>query len=93
MGNSSIFIFLKSPWFTSTEQALDWLKNTGQTYVKTDEELKSLIPVLEPIQTPTADAAVNSNQTPAKIQSRLSENKVSILNRSFRPSSKKKFNP
>lgn len=58
--------FLKSPWFTSTEQALDWLKNTGQSYVKTDEELKSLIPVLEPIQTPTADAAVNFTQTPAK---------------------------
>lgn len=42
--------FLKSPWMPSSHDALQWLKKHASEYIKTDHELETLIPVLEPIQ-------------------------------------------
>ena len=39
--------FLKSPWMTSTQEALEWLKKHSREFIRTDEELKIIIPVLE----------------------------------------------
>lgn len=39
--------FLKSPWMTSSQEALQWLKKHSGEYLKTDSELEHLIPVLE----------------------------------------------
>ena len=39
--------FLKSPWMTSTQEALEWLKKHSREFIRTDEELKTIIPVLE----------------------------------------------
>ena len=41
--------FLKSPWMNSTKEALNWLNKYGREFLRTDEELKTMIPVLEPI--------------------------------------------
>ena len=42
--------FLKSPWMNSSQDALKWLQRHASDYVKTDDELDHLIPVLEPMQ-------------------------------------------
>jgi hypothetical protein len=55
--------FLKSPWLTSTQQAMEWLQTHTNDYLRTDDELKSLIPVLEPIHQNSTDLSLDSNQT------------------------------
>jgi hypothetical protein len=55
--------FIKSPWFTSTRQALEWIQTSTSDYIKTDDELKSLIPVLEPIHQTSTELSLDSNQT------------------------------
>ena len=47
--------FLKSPWMNSSQDALKWLQRHASDYVKTDDELDHLIPVLEPMQQNSAD--------------------------------------
>jgi len=47
--------FLKSPWLSSSQDALRWLQKHAHDYVKTDHELQNLIPVLEPIQAEDAE--------------------------------------
>ena len=55
--------FLKSPLLTSTQQAMEWLQTHTNDYIRTDDELKSLIPVLEPIHQNSTDLSLDSNQT------------------------------
>lgn len=58
--------FLKSPWLTSTEEALQWLHSSAYEYVKTDSELKSLIPILEPLALTLDSATIDSTQETPK---------------------------
>ncbi|WP_038344688.1 hypothetical protein [Acinetobacter sp. A47] len=71
--------FLKSPWLNSTTEALQWLQNHASEYLKTDQQLQHLIPVLEPVHDPSsqvqqvnpADALARIKQETAHFQSQL----------------------
>ena len=52
--------FLKSPWLTSTQHALQWLQKHASEYVKTDHELQPLIPILAPVHTTSDTIAMPS---------------------------------
>ncbi|MCJ0828480.1 hypothetical protein MN869_08455 [Acinetobacter sp. NIPH1876] len=53
--------FLKSPWLNSSKDALQWLQHHANEYVKTDDELQNLIPILDPIQADDAEKAANKD--------------------------------
>lgn len=53
--------FLKSPWLNSSKDALQWLQSHASEYVKTDDELQNLIPILDPIQADDAEKAANKD--------------------------------
>lgn len=54
--------FLKSPWLNSTQDALHWLQNHANEYVKTDYELEHLIPVLVPSSLASTDLSIDYSQ-------------------------------
>ncbi|MDU6056082.1 MAG: hypothetical protein E6667_07810, partial [Acinetobacter junii] len=58
--------FLKSPWMDSSKEALEWLTKHAKQYVKTDEQLKQIIPILEPISEAGLDSTTKATQTETK---------------------------
>lgn len=58
--------FLKSPWMDSSKEALVWLTKHAKQYVKTDEQLKQIIPILEPISEAGLDSTTKATQTETK---------------------------
>ncbi|EPG35640.1 hypothetical protein [Acinetobacter colistiniresistens] len=68
--------FLKSPWLSKSQDALQWLRKHASEYVKTDHELQNLIPVLE--ATP-AEEIENLNQDSLSLIKQQSANFQSQL--------------
>ncbi len=58
--------FLKSPWMDSSKEALEWLAKHAKQFVKTDEQLKQIIPILEPISEARIDSTTKATQTETK---------------------------
>ena len=64
--------FLKSPWMNTTQDALQWLQQHASEYVKTDQELEQLIPVLASNIDPSTDTVDQPKMT--------FENVISLIN-------------
>lgn len=68
--------FLKSPWLSKSQDALQWLQKHASEYVKTDHELQNLIPVLEAVQ---AEEIQHSNKDSFSLIKQQSKNFQSQL--------------